>query len=306
MDNSNFSLEQAVNGYYYLKYDMGNSYYKGLINPEFFFEAVMNNYIDVVKEAIEYFGKKSTKDPAIVSAFEFEDGPNNNFVISFSISNNFVNFNRIIKIPVEKVLKTLQEYISEQETKICNLKSIGLKQETINLEKDKKIALLEAKINELETKIVELQKTLGYTNNKTDDIVKLILEQLMNFQNKNNSTLTSTSFNVPNQVKQNTIPNSFQSTVQSTIPNSFTNTSASTIPNTTTKTNIFLPKTDSNLNPVPQISNLNFGSQQIPPVQQSTKRTFNFSTGTGSTSFGNFQPITINNDSKTEDTKTDV
>jgi len=296
MDNSNFSLEQAVNGYYYLKYDMGNSYYKGLINPEFFFEAVINNYIDVVKEAIEYFGKKSTKDPAIVSAFEFEDGPNNNFVISFSISNNFVNFNRIIKIPVEKVLKTLQEYISEQETKICNLKSIGLKQETINLEKDKKIALLETKVSELETKIVEIQKTVEYTNNKTDDIVKLVLEQLMNFQNKNNSSLPSSTFNIPTQVKQDTINN--------TLPISFPSTSI--IPNTTTKTNIFLPKTESNLNPVPQISNLTFGSQPTPPVQQSTKRTFNFNTGAGTASFGNFQPITTTKDSKTEDTKTNV
>ena len=37
---NNFTIEQAPNNYYYLKYDMGNSYYKGLIDPELFFEAV--------------------------------------------------------------------------------------------------------------------------------------------------------------------------------------------------------------------------------------------------------------------------
>ena len=49
------------------------------------FEAVKTNYLDVVQESIEFFGKTSTKDPAIVSAFELEDGPNNNFIISFTI-----------------------------------------------------------------------------------------------------------------------------------------------------------------------------------------------------------------------------
>jgi hypothetical protein len=298
MNNSNFSLEQAPNGYYYLKYDMGNSYYKGLINPEFFFEAVMNNYIDVVKEAIEYFGKKSNKDPAIISTFEYEDGENNNFVISFSISNNFVNFNRIIKIPVEKVLKNIQEYIGEQETKILNLKSFVVTQESINISKDTKITLLEAKINELETKIVDLQKTLEYTNNKTDDIVKLVLEQLMKFQNNSNYNSSSSTFNIPNQFKQNTGSNTIQNTFPNTIQNTIQNTIPTTIPNTTTKTNIFLPKPDSSSNPVPQISNLTFSSQPTP------KRTFNFNSGT--TSFGNFQPIQTNKDSKTEDTNTNT
>ena len=138
---NNFDIEQAPNNYYYLKYDMGNSYYKGLIDPELFFEAVKTNYIEIVQEAIKYFGKSSTKDPSIVSAFELEDGPNNNFIISFTICNNFVKFNKIIKIPVEKILKTIQEYIGEQENKILYLKSFVSEQESINSNKDIKITL---------------------------------------------------------------------------------------------------------------------------------------------------------------------
>ena len=169
---NNFDIEQAPNNYYYLKYDMGNSYYKGLIDPELFFEAVKTNYIEIVQEAIKYFGKSSTTDPSIVSAFELEDGPNNNFIISFTICNNFVKFNKIIKIPVEKILKTIEEYIGEQENKILYLKSFASAQESINSNKDVKINLLENKINELETKISNLEKDLLYNNNKNNDMIK--------------------------------------------------------------------------------------------------------------------------------------
>ncbi len=313
MNNSNFLLEQVPNGYYYLIYDMGNSYYKGLINPELFFTAVKTNYIDVVKEAIEYFGKSSKKDPSIVSIFEYEDGQTNNFIISFTISNNFVKFSEVIKIPVEKILKTIQEYIGEQEIKILTLKTFVTAQESINNAKDTKISELETKITELENKIIDLQKSLEYTNNKSDNIVKLVLEQLMLLQNKNTSVQSIQSIqSIPNNPTFN-FPNN-------NVNNQ--NNILDTNQNNTLKNNIFLPKPDNNLNPVPQISNLNFNSKPILPVQpaqsaqstqpaqsaQSTqsaqKRTFNFGTNT---SFSNFQPITNNNkDSVTVDSKTNV
>lgn len=265
---NNFSIEQAPNGYYYLKYDMGNSYYKGLIDPELFFEAVKANYIEVVKESIEFFGKCSTSDPAIISAFELEDGPNNNFIISFTIKNNFVDFNRIIKIPVEKILKTIQEYIGEQEIKIKNLKSFVTNQETLNLDKDKKISLLETKISDLEAKILNLEKELSYTNNKTNDIVKMVVEQLMTFQSKSFiPNTTSISGSGSNSILN--LPNN---------PNNSNQTQS-------TKTNIFLPTTLQQ-NPIQnpgQKSTQTFGSNVFNKVDfntnsiPSSKRTFNFS-----------------------------
>ncbi len=294
----NFSLIQAPNGHYYLKYDMGNSYYKGLINPELFFTAVKTNYIDVVKEAIEYFGKSSPKDPSIVSTFEYEDGQTNNFIISFTISNNFVKFSEVIKIPVEKILKTIQEYIGEQEIKILTLKSFVTAQESINNTKDTKISELENKISGLETKISSLEKDLIYFNNKNNDVIKLVLEQLMGIQNKNSSIIpTNSTINFPNNngSKQNNILDSNQNN----------STKNNNIFLSKPDNNIFLPKPDNNINsnPVPQISNLNlnlnsnqnFPNQlnQLAQPAPALKRTFNFGTNN-------------NKDSVTDDSKTNV
>ncbi len=202
---NNFNLIQAPNGYYYLKYDMGNTYYKGIINPALFFEEIRTNYIEIVKEAIQYFRKTSTNDPSITSVFEYVDGDKNNFIISFVINNTYVKFSKIIKIEVDKYAKTLEEYIGEQEYKFLDLQNTLEQQNKEISINQSKILALENKILELEIKNTELITNLSNIDNRTNDIVKLVLEQLTIHNSKFSSTTGTTNlFQNQQQTNQNT------------------------------------------------------------------------------------------------------
>ena len=153
---NNFTLIQTPNGQYFLKYDMGNTYLKGFINPELFFMEIRSNYIDVVRESTQYFRKESDRDPMITSTFENIDGDKNNFIISFIINNKYVKFSKIIKIEMDKCAKTIEEYILEQENKIRILHDYYEQQKLNIVSQESKIFALENKILQLEQKNSEL------------------------------------------------------------------------------------------------------------------------------------------------------
>jgi hypothetical protein len=123
---SNFSIIQQPNNTYVLKYDMGTTCYQGFIDQNIFPEELKVNYIEVVNEAIKYFLKESDKETKIVSMLQHPNSADvNYFMISFQRNDQFVKYQRFVNIELNKVVKTVNDYLFEFDQRIvCNKNTI--------------------------------------------------------------------------------------------------------------------------------------------------------------------------------------
>jgi hypothetical protein len=160
---SNFSIIQQPNNTYILKYDMGTTCYQGLINQNNFPEELKVNYIEVVNEAIQYFLKESEKDTKIVSMLQHSNSADvNYFLISFQKNDQYVKYQRFISIELNKVIKTVNDYLCEFDQRIVVNKNT-----------------LSDLTQKNETQEVEI-KTLKETLEKLNERVKKLEEELVN------------------------------------------------------------------------------------------------------------------------------
>jgi hypothetical protein len=121
---SAFSLIQQPNNTYELKFDMGITCYKGIIDVNLFPEELKAKYIDIVNEAIQYFLKESPNETKIVSMFEYPNTADvNYFMIAFQRNDQFVNYQRFIKIEMHKINKTINDYLFDFDQRITTNKN---------------------------------------------------------------------------------------------------------------------------------------------------------------------------------------
>ena len=157
--SSNFSIIQQPNNTYILKYDMGTTCYQGFIDQNIFPEELRANYIEVVHEAIKYFLKESEKETKIISMLQH---PNtfeiNYFMISFQRNDQFVKYQRYVSIELNKIVKTVNDYLFEFDQRIvCNKNTIhDLVQK--NEKQEVEIKNLKETIDKLVEKIVKLEE----------------------------------------------------------------------------------------------------------------------------------------------------
>jgi hypothetical protein len=197
--SNKFTIIQQANNEHVLKYDMGLSYYKGVINLNSFCVELQSNYVDVVKEAIKYFLVESKNEPKIMSMFQYpETSEVNNFMISFEMKKDFINIQRLINIEMYKVTKTIDDYMFELDYRI---------KENTNLIKDNSIL-----VNSHENKIIELEKkNLEYESEikklrESIDILNQNINKLLNqpkLENASFSNPTNLFSNTPTTFKEN-------------------------------------------------------------------------------------------------------
>lgn len=205
---SNFTIIQQQDNTYLLKFDMGLTCYKGIIYQNSFPEELKINYIEVINEAIQYFLTDSPKDPKIVSMFEFPNTYDvNYFLISFYKNDQFVKYQRYIKIEMQKINKTIDDYLFEFDQRISTNKNSLYNQKIVIDELNKKIELQQNEIKLLKDTINEIN----------ENFKNILYQQSINQQNninKNNPPIITSSFVSPNSFqlevkKENITPNIF-------------------------------------------------------------------------------------------------
>jgi len=200
--SNKFTIIQQANNEHILKYDMGLSYYKGVINVNSFCVELQTNYVDVVKEAIKYFLVENKNDPKIMSMFQYpETSEVNNFMISFEMKKDFINIQRFINIEMFKVTKTIDDYMFELDYRI---------KENANIIKDNSILL-----NSHENKIIELEKkNLEYETEikKLKESVDLLNQNINKLSNQ--SKPENPSFSNPTNLFSNPPPTFKETPVQ--------------------------------------------------------------------------------------------
>jgi len=211
---SAFSLIQQPNNTYELKFDMGITCYKGIIDVNLFPEELKAKYIDIVNEAIQYFLKESPNETKIASMFEFPNTADvNYFMIGFQRNDQFVNYQRFIKIEMHKINKTINDYLFDFDQRITANKNNGnkLKLDVEDLIKKKEahdiemqnlkdtIAQLTERVNRLETQRImqsaeiqsipkqQMQFVTAPIQKQTDDVFPLL--------NSNTTTNTAAGTN---------------------------------------------------------------------------------------------------------------
>lgn len=201
---SRFTVIQQANNTSLLMYDMGLSYYKGVINLASFPVELQSNYLEVINDAIEHFLIDSIKNPKIKSIFEFpETCENNNFLISFELQRDFVNIQRIIKIEVKKYVKTVDDYIREHNNKLSlNIKTTKENSTTIESQ-GKKIIELETKLTQAETEIKNLKGLVDGLNTS----VQILLSQKNDKLGSGTTNIATGSFLPNTSINQATTSN---------------------------------------------------------------------------------------------------
>lgn len=143
------------NGNNIFRYDLGPAYYEGPISIDMFPIELQSKYIDIINEAILYLDIDSNKEPKIISKFEFNtSSPTNNFLICFELKNVFINICKIIKIPITRYNKTIEQFFIDESSKIKLLENTNIIYKDKINELESKISNLENKINILETKLI--------------------------------------------------------------------------------------------------------------------------------------------------------
>jgi hypothetical protein len=138
---------------------MGTTCYQGFIDQNIFPEELRINYIEVVNESIKYFLKESEKETKIVSMLQH---PNtfeiNYFMISFQRNDQFVKYQRYVSIELNKIVKTVNDYLFEFDQRIvCNKNTINdLVQK--NEKQEVEIKNLKETINKLIERIIKLEE----------------------------------------------------------------------------------------------------------------------------------------------------
>ena len=202
----------------YIKIDLGVSYYLGPIDVKLFHDELKTDHIEIIKKSFLFFKKESTEQPSIISALEFDEGAvDNNFMICFSVKCMYMNTQKIIKIPVKKYNKVIEDYINEQSQRLDALEKGEANIQLLNT--------LDQKINNLDQKITN-QETIF--NNQIKNLIDLIKNQ------QNKLTNTNPSSNISFTSPQNNTTSSF------TLPTSNT-TSSFTIPTNNTISSFTLP-----------------------------------------------------------------
>jgi hypothetical protein len=273
--SNKFTIIQQANNEYLLKYDMGLSYYKGVINVNVFCVELQSNYVDVVKEAIKYFLVESKNEPKIMSMFQYpETSEVNNFMISFEMKKDFINIQRLINIEMFKITKTIDDYMFELDYRI---------KENSNLIKDNSTSH--------ENKIIELEKkNLEYENEikKLKETVDLLTQNVNKLLNS--PKIENASFNNPSNLFLNSPTNFKEIPVQQ---------SKFSMPPVTNNLNSFqTPKVENNIfAPNNQSQNNNLNSFQTPKVENNIF-TPNNQTQNNSLNFNPLAPVvkTDNND----------
>jgi hypothetical protein len=138
---------------------MGTTCYQGFIDQNIFPEELRSNYIEVVNEAIKYFLKESEKETKIISMLQH---PNtfdiNYFMISFQRNDQFVKYQRYVSIELNKIIKTVNDYLFEFDQRIvCNKNTIhDLVQK--NEKQEVEIKNLKEIIDKLIERIIKLEE----------------------------------------------------------------------------------------------------------------------------------------------------
>jgi hypothetical protein len=266
--SNKFTIIQQANNEHILKYDMGLSYYKGVINVNSFCVELQSNYIDIVKEAIKYFLVESKNEPKIMSMFQYpETSELNNFMISFEMKKDFINIQRFINIEMFKVTKTIDDYMFELDYRI---------KENANLIKDNVTTL-----NTYENKIIELEKkNVEYENEikKLKESVDFLNQNINKFLNP--PKLENNSFSNPANLFFNTPTTSFKEvSIQQpkfSMPPVTNNLNAFQTPKI--ENNAFMPGSITDKSTIPstnptQNNGLIFSA--LPPVAKSDNNIFN-------------------------------
>lgn len=167
---SAFSLIQQPNNTYELKFDMGITCYKGIIDVNLFPEELKAKYIDIVNEAIQYFLKESPNETKIVSMFEYPNTADlNYFMIAFQRNDQYVNYQRFIKIEMHKINKTINDYLFDFDQRITTNKNNGNK---IKLD-------IEDLIKKKETQDIEMQNLKDTIAQLTERVNRLETQRIM-------------------------------------------------------------------------------------------------------------------------------
>ena len=266
--SSKFTIIQPANNGYILKYDMGLTYYRGVINVNSFCIELQTNYVDVVKEAIKYFLLENNNEPKLMSMFQYpETSEVNNFMISFEMKKDFVNIQRLINIEMSKVTKTIEDYLFELDYKIKENSNLIKDHVTILNTYENKIIELEKKNVEYESEIKKLKESVDLLN---QNLNKLNQPKLENNSFNNSSNLFSnpppTFKETPVQQPKFSIPvvNNNLPTFQ---PPKVDNNPFSPVNSTPNNSLIFAP-----LPPVVKTDNNNIFNLGIPPVKNSNQQ----------------------------------
>ena len=194
--SSNFSIIQQPNNTYILKYDMSTTCYQGLIDQNNFPEELKANYIEVVNEAIQYFLKESEKDTKIVSMMQYPNTADiNYFMIAFQRNDQYVKYQRFITIELNKVIKTVNDYLYEFDQRI-----IVNKNTLSDLTKKNETQEVEIKtLKETLEKLVERVKILE--EDRVNPLIKSNHESFQLQNQQNNQPQQSNFFNpIPSQL----------------------------------------------------------------------------------------------------------
>ncbi len=243
----------------YVKVDLGASYYLGAIDIMFFHDELKTDHIEIIKKSFLYFKKESTEQPAIISGLEFDESAvDNNFMIGFTVKCMYMNTQRIIKIPVKKYNKVLEDYVNEQSQRLDAI------------EKGECNNKIEQEINNLKQIVTNLEQRIINQETIFNNQIKNLLDEI---------NILKSQKQQPNNTLTLQPPNTFNSTNNSTFtlqPPNNTNLPPNNITNTT-----IVPPNNTNLPPnnitnttiVPP--NSTFGSFNVqPPNTLKTVPTF--------------------------------
>jgi len=192
---------------------MGLSYYHGIIDINMFPEELSSDAESILSESFKYYCKNSKNSPQIESKLELsDDSPENNFLIKFSLHNNFVKIHKIITIKVKKHQKTIEDFIKDQTYQIDELEK-----EIINVKNLNNILVTDNKtIKEDYQKLIEENKLVKEDISSLRDLIsKLILKfdtvTNQKVQPVNNGFMQSQSFtpttNTGFTIGTSTVPN---------------------------------------------------------------------------------------------------
>jgi len=200
--------------------DLGLYSYKGLISPELFPPQLKHKYVEITNKAIENFNKTLNDSQIINSYFEFENFTleKNNFIINYELYNDYIALKQLIKIQLIKTVKTIEDFLAEQNYDInelhnkiidCDNKNKTLTDENIlskaeitNLKSE--VINLKLEIDKIKVEITEL-KSKNISSNSTQQSIK----------NQLTFPTTQPIFNTSANLLNNNITNNSQPTFNS-------------------------------------------------------------------------------------------
>jgi hypothetical protein len=225
--------------------DLGLYSYKGLISPELFPPQLKHKYVEITNKAIENFNKTLNDSQIINSYFEFENFTleKNNFIINYELYNDYIALKQLIKIPLIKTVKTIEDFLAEQNYDINELHNkvidFDVKNKTLtdeNLLSKTEIVNLKAEVINLKLEIDKIKVEI--TELKSKNTSSNLLQQPNQFTFTTQPTVTGLTNNTQtsfNGLTNNTKPsfNGLSNNNQPTFNVPQTNTQLTFQPNNT-------------------------------------------------------------------------